>query len=250
MCRKKSIRRGLTTLLVLVLSVGAVPAFAGDTDDSEVTSDPLEGMNRGIFWFNEQVDRFMLHPASVAWDTVLPDAVERSIRHAYDNASSPVVFVNDILQGKPHEAAVTFARFVFNTTLGVGGFFDPATFMGLEERKEDFGQTLGVWGVPRGPYLVLPIYGPSNPRDAFGLAVDSAARVWPFFAPFYASAAIGSVDAVNRRSLNAETIEEERAAAFDFYAAVRNAYVQRRDNQVRDQADDESESDEDLYYTD
>ena len=159
-------------------------------------------------------------------------------------------FVNDLLQWKPLAAAQDVGRFALNTTAGIGGLFDPASDVGLADSDEDFGQTLGVWGVPSGPYLVLPVFGPSNPRDTGGLVVDSVTLVYPYFLPFYVNLASTSVSIVNRRSRLLETIREERAAAFDFYVAVRNAYMQRRENQIADRRPQSEEIDDDLYDLD
>ncbi len=136
---------------------------------------------------------------------------------------------------------------MINSTIGIGGLFDPASAWGLENHKEDFGQTLGYWGVPPGPYLVLPLIGPSNPRDAVGMAADSAARVYPFFAVFWISSAITATDLLNSRSLNLDTIAAERKSALDFYVFQRNAYMQYRENLIHDR-EDESENKDDLYY--
>jgi len=210
-------------------------------------SDPLEGMNRGIFWFNERVDQYALKPVATAWDFVLPDRVQTSIRNVLRNATFPIRTTNDLLQGKVKFAAVDLSRFAVNTTVGVAGIFDPATRFGLEHHEEDFGQTLGVWGVPSGPYLVLPFLGPSSIRDGGGLVVDSAMRVWPWFAPFYVGLSVGVGTAVNERSLVLDEVEEARAASLDFYAAVRSAYLDRRRANVAD-ADTTVEDEDDLYF--
>jgi phospholipid-binding lipoprotein MlaA len=138
---------------------------------------------------------------------------------------------------------------VVNTTIGIAGFFDPATHFGLEAHREDFGQTLGYWGVPPGPYLVLPVFGPSNPRDTVGLAADTFSTVYPWFMPIYASFSIGVGQRLNWRSLALDQIAAEREAALDYYVAVRNAYMSYRENQIRDQEEDEADGD-DLYYLD
>jgi phospholipid-binding lipoprotein MlaA len=163
----------------------------------------------------------------------------------------PIRFLNDLLQCKPVSAVEDLARFAVNTTIGLAGLFDPATHLGLEGYREDFGQTLGFWGIPTGPYLVLPILGPSNPRDTIGLAADSAvaAIVYPYFVPFWVSPAISTTNLLNWRSLKLDEIEAEREAALDYYVAIRNAYVSYRENQVRDSEEDELDSD-DLYYLD
>jgi phospholipid-binding lipoprotein MlaA len=206
-----------------------------DEDVEEAgTGDPLEKVNRGIFWVNDGVDRHALEPASRAWDWLLPDVVQRSLRNAFDNLRFPIVFFNDLFQAKPRQAGQDLARFLVNTTVGIGGFLDPAGTIGLKRRNEDFGQTLGYWGVPPGPYLMLPFFGPSNVRDGFGLVVDSVFRAVGFFVPLWASVSMQAVDTLNRRSLIREQIEAERRAALDWYAAVRSAYSQYRENLVQD----------------
>jgi len=223
----------------------AEPERAGE-DDAAV-HDPWERMNRGIFAFNEGLDRWFLEPVATGWDFVMPDPVELAIQRFFRNLDFPVVFANDLLQAKPVAAVEDLGRFMINSTVGVAGFFDPATHLGMPDSDEDFGQTLGVWGVPPGPYLVLPVLGPSNPRDTGGFVVDRATLVYTWFLPWYVNFGSTSVSTVNRRSRLLETIREERKAAFDFYVAVRNAYVQRRENQVGDRKPKSEESDDDLY---
>jgi phospholipid-binding lipoprotein MlaA len=228
----------------------STPAAAPASDDDVTVHDPWEPMNRAIFGFNEGLDRWFLEPVATGWDFVMPDPVEHSIQHFFRNLHSPVVFVNNVLQGKGEGAITEVGRFMINTTVGVAGFFDPATFLNMPNSDEDFGQTLGVWGVPGGPYLVLPLLGPSNPRDTGGLIGDYAMTGYTWFIPWYASAGLTSVRIVNQRSRLLETIREERKAAFDFYVAVRNAYVQRRDDQIGDRKPKSEESDDDLYNVD
>jgi phospholipid-binding lipoprotein MlaA len=245
--------KGTGTCLMVLLAATltfAAPAMATPEADEPAVghdADPLERMNRGIFWFNEHVDKYALKPVATAWDFILPNRVQTSIRNVLRNVEFPIRTTNDLLQGKAKLAAVDVSRFAVNTTVGVAGIFDPATHFGLAFHDEDFGQTLGVWGVPSGPYLVLPLLGPSSVRDAGGLAVDSAARVWPWFAPFFASMSVAVGNAVNERSLVLEEVEEARAASLDFYAAVRNAYLQRRRADVAD-AETNVENENDLYY--
>jgi phospholipid-binding lipoprotein MlaA len=244
-------------LLAAGLALGLLPVAApaeaqsaADGDDTAV-HDPWEGLNRPIFGFNESLDRWILEPVAKGWDFVMPDPVEHSLTRFFDNLGMPIVFANDLLQGKPVAAAQDVGRFVLNSTAGLVGLFDPATEVGLPANDEDFGQTLGVWGVPSGPFLVLPLLGPSSPRDTGGLVVDSAARAYSWFVPFAVNLAFygaTAVNVVNTRSRLLETIAEERRSAFDFYAAVRNAYVQNREDAVRDHQPEGEESDEDLYY--
>jgi phospholipid-binding lipoprotein MlaA len=240
-----------------MLAVGAAPplAFAEDASDPDVEfsdsgpNDPWQGFNRKIFWFNEKLDIYFLRPVAVGWDFVLPDLVQTSLRNIFSNVRFPVIFVNDLLQAKPIEATKDLGRFVLNTTVGVGGIWDPAKMIGLVGNNEDFGQTLGYWGVPPGPYLVLPFLGPSSPRDAVGLAADSAAQPYPYFIAWYISAAITATNVVNTRARYIEEIDENRRTALDFYAFQRNAYVSYRENLVNDREEDEEESPTDgIYY--
>src|SRR5262249_28251117 len=144
-------------------------------------NDPLEGMNRKVFWFNDKVDVYALEPVAKGWNWIAPDRVKQSVANFFQNLRFPIVTLNDLLQGKMVPAASDVGRFAVNTTVGVLGFFDPASGWGLEQHNEDFGQTLGWWHVPPGPYLVLPLLGPSSPRDAVGSLADSFAAVYPLF---------------------------------------------------------------------
>jgi phospholipid-binding lipoprotein MlaA len=247
-------------LLVCLL---APPARAQDVADEEIPAvedearavyDPLETMNRGIFSFNETCDRWVLEPVATGWDFVMPHPVQRGISNFFGNLTFPRRFVNDLLQGKLRKAGDDLGRFAINTTVGLLGFFDPATDFGFPPTDEDFGQTLGVWGVPPGPYLVLPLVGPplvstSNPRDVVGFAVDSVTTPEFWLAPYYVSIPATTTRIINARSLALEEMRAERASAFDFYAAVRSAYVQYRVNQIRDRADEpeDEDADEDFY---
>ncbi len=218
--------------------------------EAGVTRDPWEGFNRRIFWFNMQLDRFVLEPVAIGWDSVLPDLVQKSVRNVYNNLRFPVIVVNDALQLKPEAVAQDVGRFAINSIWGVLGIWDAAALVDLPANDEDFGQTLGYWGVPAGPYLVLPFFGPSNPRDTVGLAGDAAIGYGVWFAagiPVYVSASMTAVDVVNRRSLLIDTIREEKAAAFDFYVFMRNAYIQNRERRIRDAVEPPEETEGDLY---
>jgi phospholipid-binding lipoprotein MlaA len=227
------------------------PAPASDADASGESYDPWEPFNRPVFAFNDFLSRHVLEPVGRGWKWILPEFVRESISRLYRNVRTPAVMVNDLLQGKPRAAGVDLARFLLNSSVGLAGLMDPAAAIGLEANREDFGQTFGVWGIPAGPYLVLPFLGPSSPRDAVGRAVDSAASGYGWFLPIWASAAITGPDTVNEISFLAEDIAAEREAAFDWYAAVRNAHVSRRERMVRDRAEapeEDSEEDEDELY--
>lgn len=138
--------------------------------------DPWEGLNRRVYRFNAAADRYVLLPMVRTYRTIAPQPVRTGVAHFFDNLGEITTFWNALLQAKPKAATVTLSRFAINTTVGLAGLFDPATALGLERRNEDFGQTLGVWGVDAGPYLVLPFFGPSSLRDGLGLSTDFAAE--------------------------------------------------------------------------
>jgi phospholipid-binding lipoprotein MlaA len=244
------------TTLALAFAVVGLGVASGATAAAPADFDPLK-VNRPIFWFNDKLDVFLLEPIAKGWDFVVPSRAQGAISDAFDNARFPIDFTNELLQGKPASAGKALGRFLLNSTLGVGGLFDVAEAAGLPGRQEDFGQTLGVWGIRNGPYLVLPVLGPSTFRDACGRAVDSPMRVWPFFVGTIPSIGITSTEVVNWRARNLESIRDLRKDAFDYYSLVRNAYLSNREAEVADHAAPESgaekpdtEPEEDLYFTD
>lgn len=157
-------------------SVDPEPPVARDADQTTANPlaiyDPLEPFNQRVYRFNALADRYVLLPALDVYRTVAPPPARQGISNFFDNIGEIVTFANTLLQGKGHDAAVTLGRFLVNSTLGVAGLMDPATDLGLARRDEDFGQTLGAWGMGPGPYLVLPLLGPSTLRDTGGLAAD------------------------------------------------------------------------------
>jgi phospholipid-binding lipoprotein MlaA len=222
---------GCTVLCALLCA--SIPATA----IAQSGSDPLQGLNRKTHAFNEGLDRYLLRPVARGWSAITPELLRESLRNFDNNIRFPVVVANDILQWKWRAAAEETARFAVNTTVGILGLRDPASGMGLELQLEDMGQTLAVWGVPAGPYVVLPLFGPSNPRDAVGLLTDSFLSVYWVYAPFYASLGYGTLNVVNRRALADRDIETARKASLDFYVFLRDAYGQRRAALIRDMAD-------------
>lgn len=188
---RSKIRSAIFAFLSLMVLVGN-PVWAGEnhsdqaplqsllaaTSDSEEVNDPLEPVNRWIFAFNEFFQDVLLRPLSTLYNEAIPAIARTGIRNFLDNLKSPVTLANNILQGDIDGAVTTLGRFIVNSTVGIAGFADVAADSGLEGRDEDFGQTLGVWGAGEGFYLVLPIFGPSNPRDLVGKFI-----VDPFFDP-------------------------------------------------------------------
>lgn len=240
--------RSIALLLVagVLLALAPQPAAAG-------SDDPWASLNRPIFRFNDGLDRYVLEPVARGYDFVLPGFAKSGVSNFFSNLWFPVVFTNCVLQAKPLEATQSLTRFFVNTTVGVGGLFDVASHAELPAPNEDFGQTLGYWGVHPGPYLVIPFLGPSNIRDTVGRTVDSATRVWPFFVPWYVSSTAGTLEIVSTRATYLEEVKDLRESSVDYYAAVRNAYMQRREALVEDRvgSDDDSPrppSDTDLYF--
>jgi phospholipid-binding lipoprotein MlaA len=214
-----------------------------------VESDPLQPLNRGVFWFNEKFDVYAFEPAARGWRWVLPHTVRHHLDQFFVNLRFPARFVSLLVQLKLRSGARETGRFVTNTTVGLAGFFDPATDWGMPLHPEDFGQALGYWGLPAGPFLMLPFFGPSNPRDGVGLAVDSVLG-YGTVVPAKVAIPAGATDYLNRRSLVIEDVREARAASLDFYVSVRNAYVQRRRALIHDTTRQPEEDSEDLYDED
>jgi phospholipid-binding lipoprotein MlaA len=203
--------------------------------DDEVTEyDPWERFNRAMFDFNQRLDRNVLKPVAKVWNFVVPDLAQQSLANAFDNITMPRRLINSLLQLKIEGAGLELARFFLNISMGVGGFFDVATELGVPRSDEDTGQTLGYYGVGPGPYLVLPLLPPLTVRDGFGYAADGAMQPISYVAPFAATVGMRGGQVINDRSLNLETFEEFEQMTFDLYSAVRNAYLQRRQRMIQE----------------
>jgi phospholipid-binding lipoprotein MlaA len=157
-----------------VSALAAAALLGGCVTASANPEDPYEDFNRGVFAFNDQVDKALVEPVAKGYRAVTNEPIRNSFTNFLNNLAEPVTFTNEVLQGKVGNAAGTVGRFVINTTVGIAGIFNPAEAIGIKRTDEDFGQTLGTWGVPSGPYLVLPFLGPTNPRDLTGLGADIA----------------------------------------------------------------------------
>jgi phospholipid-binding lipoprotein MlaA len=245
----------IVPLLAVVLTGPAVAeeseAAASRTSESSAdtsANDPIEPVNRGIFWFNDKLDVYALEPTARAWHWAVPDPAERMFENFFDNLRFPIVVVNNLLQGKAEAGGITTARFLMNSSIGIGGLFDPASDVGLEPHPEDFGQTLGWWGAPPGPYLMFPFFGPSNVRDTGGQVVDYFITVYPYFVNSWVLFGGGVVRTLNGRAQILDEVTSAREASLDYYTFVRNAYFQRREALVRDQLVDESAPPADDLY--
>ena len=245
----KFTKRGSSTSAKIVLSaILALMLNSVNIAKADENDDPLEPINRVIFEFNEVVDDNILEPVAKGYKYVTPDPVEKGISNFFSNLGEINTIANDLLQLKFQQAAKDSLRFVVNSTIGVLGIFDVATPLGLSKNKEDFGQTLGFWGVPNGPYLVLPFLGPSSFRDAPGTFVD------------YEMSPMEQLHHEERQTLRLMNIIETRAkllratkildtAAKDKYIFIRESYLQKRESLIRD-GENEEEFEIDVYGID
>lgn len=231
--------------LAAALLLSACATTPGDMRTAE--RDPLEGYNRGMYKVNSALDKVAVKPATKVYRTITPKPAQNGIRNFFNNVDEPFSFVNALLQGKPAQAMRTLGRFAINTILGVGGLADHATDMGLPEEPEDIGQTLAVWGVKSGPYIVLPIFGPSTLRDAFGTGLEFAGAD-PFrqfknelkLSTTEDIAATGT-ETLDTRSYLMDTADALLKGSADEYTTVRSAYLQLRLTAIYDGAPPEEE---------
>ena len=196
--------------------------------------DPWERFNRGTQRFNDALDRAVLKPVATGYHKFVPRVIRTGVSNLLGHLEFPTTIVNDLLQLKLRDTAADIGRFALNSTLGIGGLLDPATRVGIPRHDEDFGQTLGRWGVPAGPYIVLPLLGPSTLRDTPALAVDSQTdlRV-QLDLDTGTRVTLGVLTIVDRRA-SLLSADETLDSAFDRYAFIRNAWLQRREYLVRD----------------
>lgn len=202
-----------------------------DEADDLAANDPLEEVNRGVLKFNQQIDRWIFDPITRAYRYVVPDAARRAVHRAFLNIGSAPVAANDLLQLEWVDAGTTMARFVINTTVGIGGLFDPATRIGLERHDSDFGQTLALAGLPSGPYLMLPVFGPSSIRDGAGQVTDTFMNPSTYFFGFglFEYLLYGGSAGFTTREAHFEEMKALESSSVDFYSALRSAFVQNRD---------------------
>lgn len=194
--------------------------------------DPIEPVNRGTLKFNEGVDRFVMDPITTVYRFILPEMVRRSIERCFDNIDSTQTLVNDIFQLEWKEAGVTTARLVINTTVGVGGLFDPAKAWGIEGHVSDFGQTLAMAGAPSGPYVILPLLGPSNVRDGIGLGVDALFNPTFFLLGGTDVLFFNGSSGLTERARHVDELNALKESSIDYYAALRSAYYQNRQAEI------------------
>jgi phospholipid-binding lipoprotein MlaA len=239
-------RRLPAALLALALLGGTLTGCATrpPADDPEAleefraTNDPIEPWNRAMYDVHQAIDTVVLRPVAVGYRAVVPGPVRTGVANVLSNLRSPVILINDALQGETQRFGTTLGRFLLNTTLGVGGILDVAEDLGLPEHGEDFGQTFAVAGVEEGPYLFIPILGPSNPRDLLGYAADIAADpfTWLTFGNRDLAETLQYIRAgatvVSTRESLLDTLDDVQRTSLDPYATLRSAYRQRRAREI------------------
>ena len=226
-------------LFVVVTMANCASVPANDQEalaELKKINDPIEPTNRFIFNFNQGLDAAIIKPITGLYRGIFPSIIRDSIHNFMNNIKTPVVLANDVLQGEPERAGNTMMRFIINSSVGLAGLRDQATNWGFEDHDEDFGQTLAVWGVGEGPYLMLPVLGPSNPRDAIGKLVDSLIdpiNLWADnddreWVPITRTA----VNGLDTRDRLWDILNDLEKSSIDYYAAIRSLYRQRRNDDI------------------
>jgi phospholipid-binding lipoprotein MlaA len=214
---------------------GSTPDNAASDDADLEEYDPWEKFNEKTFAFNYNMDKYVLKPAAKGYNAIMPDMFQTMIDNAFTNLRMPIRFVNKMLQWRLLDATKEMGRFLINSTLGIGGLFDVARQeMKLEPQDADFGQTLGIWGIGPGPYLVLPLFPPLTVRDSVGYAFDGSLNILNYYIPFFPEQfGMSALDRVNERSRNLDLFQGIEEATVDLYSSVRNAYLQRRQRLIQ-----------------
>ena len=202
------------------------------TELGESVPDPIEPLNRQFFRFNDTLDQYVMVPVTNVYQYVIPSPLRVGIRRVFRNLKSPVYIVNNLLQLRFRDAAETFGGFMLNSTAGWVGLFDPGSEVGWKQHPADFGQTLGIFGVPSGPYLVVPLLGPSTLRDGTGDIVDRAFDPLTYLFGMGELLLIGGSNGFVTREENAEALGALRGSSVDYYAAMRSAFTQNRESRI------------------
>ncbi|MDA0240910.1 MAG: VacJ family lipoprotein [Proteobacteria bacterium] len=244
----RKFRRVAFVLAAFAVLAGCATAPEDDPEamaEFNKINDPAEPFNRDVFEFNRGLDTIILKPVTGVYRSVAPEVVRDGVHNFLNNLRTPVILANDVLQGEFLRARDTLVRFLINSTIGVLGFSDQATGLGFEFHNEDFGQTLATWGVSEGPYLMLPILGPSNPRDAVGKVVDF------FFDPInywaantdrqYVTISRTVISGIDARDQIWDILNDLERSSIDFYAAIRSLYRQSRADGIRNGAGQEDQ---------
>lgn len=230
---------GSAACIALLATGCATPPPASDREAVAAfneANDPYEPFNRAMLDFNLALDKAILKPVAYVYKEGVPDPLQTNVTNFLANLRGPVVFANDLLQGEFERAGNTLLRFAMNSTIGILGINDFAAEAGIAKHTEDFGQTLATWQVEEGPYLVLPIFGPSNPRDGVGLLADSLIDPFTWLTSFEFRLARAGGQAIDRRARNFDQLNDLEKNSLDFYAAIRSLYRQKRRDEIRNGA--------------
>lgn len=235
---RKEIRRFAALALVVAVLPGCAtqPPPADDPEalaEYEQTNDPYEPTNRAIFEFNQTLDRALIKPAALGYRAAIPEWGRNRIDDFLGNLNTPIIFMNDVLQAEFGRAVQTVGRFVMNSTFGVLGIMDVAKHAGIQPHEEDFGQTLAVWGFSEGPYIMLPLLGPTSPRDGIGMGVDMVADPIGWYAPTWANITRTVVSGVDTREQYLDILDEVEKSSLDYYAQIRSMYRQNRVKEIQ-----------------
>jgi phospholipid-binding lipoprotein MlaA len=222
--------------------IAQAPTTPSDKSEAEGTpgteeedSDPWERFNEKVFEFNRQADRYVLKPIAKVYTRIVPEPFQVMIANGFDNISFVPRMVNSLLQGKWGGASRELSRFLINSTAGIGGLFDAAKYWGIEKSREDFGQTLGFWGVSPGPYLIVPFMEPMTVRDGIGRGVDSFMNPLSYVIPFlWVGISLKLGEIVNDRALNLDLFQGFEESVIDLYSAVRHGYLRRREQLIKE----------------
>jgi phospholipid-binding lipoprotein MlaA len=238
----------VTLLLLACATPPQDPAARAAYDEA---NDPFEPLNREFFGFNMWLDRNAIKPVAIAYRDYVPELGRKGIRNFLNNLGEPVTFANNLLQGEANRAGTTFTRFVVNTLFGIGGFVDIAKNEGVEKQTGDFGQTLWAYGVPDGPFLMLPLLGPSNPRDGIGMGVDQ------FISPYGYAMDPGPAnwfglgrfvtDGIDTRAGVLDELDSVERTSVDFYAQIRSLWRQKRAKDLNNGVPPPLNPDDELY---
>lgn len=242
MCEQQNIFSSSKSCLMAFVSIFCLSVSSASFAEDE-NPDPWEGLNRKIYSFNEFFDKYLLKPVAKAYDWVLPEPVNKGVTNVFGNLSETKNFLNDVLQLKFRDATDDAGRFLVNTTFGVVGLFDVASRWGIEKNEEDFGQTLAVWGVNSGPYVVLPFLGPSTVRDGVGLIPDYYSVPQAYIDHTRTKNTVYGVDFVDQR---ADLLKAEELIGGDKYLFIRDVYLQRREFLATDGAAEDDFTSEDF----
>ncbi len=241
---RSGLLRATALAAALLAAACATPPPADDPEavaEYRETNDPFEPANRALYEVHEVADRFVLQPVAEAYRDLLPQPVRNGIRNALGNLRAPVILANDLMQGNVSRARITLARFMVNSTLGLGGLIDVSREWGVAGHSEDFGQTLAVWGLGEGFYMFVPLLGPSSPRDLAGQGVDFALNPLTWLGQGAAVDAAGwtrlGLTVVDTREALLEPIDQLRATSLDPYSTLRSAYRQRRAFEIQNRED-------------